>query len=83
MFHMFIVTVMFAALAGCTSADSATKALQASGYTDVHITGYRFFGCGEDDWFRTGFRAKGANGQPIEGVVCGGLLFKGNTIRVE
>ena len=68
-------------LAGCTKPESATRALEASGYTDIQITGYNFYGCGKEN-FHTGFIAKGSNGKPIEGVVCSGWL-KGSTIRVD
>ena len=71
------------ALAGCTDADGAIRALEAAGYTDIHITGYRLFGCSDDDWVRTGFAATGADGKLVSGIVCSGLFFKGQTIRTE
>lgn len=77
-----ILILALLATVGCTQPDSATRALEASGYTEIQITGYNFFGCDEKDTFHTGFTAKGSNGKPIEGVVCGGW-FKGATIRVD
>lgn len=74
-----------AILAGCTSSDGATRAtraLDSAGYSQIQITGFRFFGCGEDDNFRTGFAAVGPTGKPVTGVVCGGFL-KGSTIRLD
>lgn len=70
-------------LAGCTSESNAQRALQAAGYKDIRMTGYRFFGCSEDDFSHTGFEATGQNGQRISGVVCSGLFFKGSTIRTD
>ena len=69
-------------LSACSDGPAATKALQGAGYTDIHTTGYAFFGCDEKDTFHTGFIAKGPTGQHVEGVVCSGWL-KGATIRTE
>lgn len=70
------------ALFGCTNADHATRALAGAGYKDIEITGYRVFGCSDDDAFHAGFQAIGPNGQQVTGVVCSGL-FKGATIRTD
>lgn len=70
-------------LAGCTNADDATRTLKAAGYTDIQITGYRWFGCSKSDSERTGFIAKGRDGSTISGAVCGAYFFKGNTIRTD
>ena len=69
-------------LSGCTDAPKATNLLKSQGYTQVEITGYSFLGCGENDLWRTGFRAKSPNGNYTEGVVCEGV-FKGQTIRFD
>ena len=69
-------------LSACTQPEKATRALEGSGYTNIKITGFNWFGCDEKDTFHTGFTATGANGKPVEGVVCGNL-FKGATIRVD
>lgn len=71
-----------AALAGCTDEPAALKALSASGFTDIKITGYSFFGCDKHDTFSTGFEARGPSGQFVSGVVCSGY-FKGATIRFD
>ena len=67
--------------AACTDRDGATRTLETAGYTNIRITGYSWFSCGEDDTYATGFTAIGVNGRPVQGVVCSGFLFKGNTIR--
>ena len=60
---------------------SQRNALYSAGYTDVALTGYAYFGCGKDDTFATGFRAKNPQGNRVEGVVCCGFVGKGCTIR--
>ena len=82
MIKKFLFVLVAVALVGCTDSDVARKSLAGAGYTDIEITGYAFFGCSEDDAFHTGFKAKGLNGQPVEGVVCSGWL-KGSTIRLD
>jgi hypothetical protein len=77
-----ILAVIFGAPVACTAPRSATKALVEAGYSDVKITGFRYFSCDKDDWFHTGFSAKGPTGVPVTGTVCAGFL-KGNTIRLD
>ncbi len=72
-----IVAVM---LSACTSGDKAREVLAAQGFTNIQITGYKVFGCSEDDTFHTGFVAKAPNGTTVSGVVCSGFL-KGSTVR--
>lgn len=72
-----------ALLAGCgVNPEQATRILESQGYTEVRIGGYAFFGCSEHDSFRSKFTATGANGQQVNGVICGGLL-KGYTVRFD
>ena len=78
----FTIVLALISLTACTAPDSATKALRAAGYTDIVITGHRFFMCGDRDTFSTGFKAKGPTGVFVTGAVCSGLL-KGNTIRLD
>jgi hypothetical protein len=66
---------------GCTRPDHSYQVLQAQGYSNISITGYAWFGCSEDDWFKTKFVATGPTGTQVNGVVCSGL-FKGSTVRV-
>lgn len=67
-------------LSGCTQPDQAIQVLTRDGYTEIYIEGYDWFGCSEDDTFRTKFSAI-KNGQKVQGVVCSGY-FKGSTVRV-
>lgn len=68
--------------AGCTQPSKAKRVLEAAGYTQVEITGWRPWAAGEDDTFSTGFRAVGKDGSRVTGAVTGGWL-KGSTIRVD
>jgi hypothetical protein len=81
-FLVSLLTACLLLLTGCTSANTAQRALSGAGYTKVSLTGYRFFGCGEEDLYRDGFEAVGPTGQKVTGVVCGGIL-KGSTIRLD
>lgn len=80
-FFELAVISLFLVMTNCTQPDTAARVLENDGYTDIEITGYEVFMCGEDDDFSTGFVAK-KNGKVIEGAVCSGFL-KGNTIRLE
>jgi len=79
---ILIAIIALAALTGCTRADEARRVLAGAGYTNIETGGYAFFGCSEDDTFHTKFKARGQNGQQVEGVVCSGVL-KGATIRLD
>jgi hypothetical protein len=68
-------------LTGCTNQNDAVNALQDAGFTDIQITGYKFFACSKDDTYQTGFIAKNPQGRIVKGTVCSGLLFKNSTIR--
>jgi len=69
-------------LTACTRTPESKHLLESQGFTDVTMTGYSFFGCGQDDAYSDGFTAKTIKGQSVTGVVCGGLL-KGSTIRFD
>lgn len=56
--------------------------LENQGYKDVSISGYSFFGCGNNDFYRNKFSAINPSGNKIEGIVCEGLFFKAKTIRL-
>jgi len=71
------------ALIGCTKPDNSIRTLQSMGYSSIEITGYKFFACSEDDFYSTGFEAVSPNGNLVEGSVCRGFWFKGDTIRVQ
>lgn len=83
-FSIFAILLLvgFLRFGGWTKKAETQKILSSQGFIDVEITGYRFLGCDEKDFFRTGFVATSPNGQRIKGIVCAGW-FKGSTIRFD
>ncbi len=79
--NIMIIAALGLALASCgVNQSDATRVVEAQGMTDVKVTGYSFFGCSEDDLYRSTFTAKNVKGESVEGVICGGI-FKGYTVR--
>ena len=80
-----LTAMMVLSLAACTDPQDARRVLEDAGYTQVEITGYRMTGCSQHDNIRTGFKAKGATGRQVTGVVCSeaSLFGKSNTIRID
>lgn len=76
------IALATALLSGCSDGPKAARVLSDAGYKDVHITGYRVFGCSDDDTFTTGFNAVSVSGKRVTGVVCSDFL-KAATIRVD
>lgn len=68
-------------MVGCTDNDETVRVVSEAGFTDVQVTGYTPFMCGNDDTTSTGFQAKNPQGKVIKGTVCCGLILKGCTIR--
>lgn len=69
----------------CTNEDGAAKALRVSGFTNVTLTGYDWYGCGKDATC-TGFEATAPNGERVTGAVgCGHSWSCGKacTVRVS
>lgn len=86
--HILVyVSAIFVALLAMPSACSldpvrAKKVLEHNGVSDVQVTGYRWFGCGHGDTFRTGWKGVSAQGKAVGGCVgCGWL--KGCTVRFD
>lgn len=80
-----VVALLCAALfsPACTQPDEARRVLIAAGYTEIKITGYRYFMAGEDETYSTGFRAISPGGEEVTGAVTSGVLKKGKTIRLD
>lgn len=68
-------------LCACTNEDQARRVLKAENIERVSMTGYRFFICGDDYWYQTGF-AGYKNGQYLTGAVCSGIL-KGAQLKFD
>ncbi len=63
---------------------TARKQARAMGFANVKtFRDYAWFACGTGDWSGTPFTGTNANGQPVDGVVCCGLLFKACTVRLR
>ena len=58
----------------------AQRFLENQGYSEIKMTGYKFWGCGNGDIFKESFIAINGNGKEVSGIVCWGL-FKGKTPR--
>jgi hypothetical protein len=81
---LFSVGVGMAAFAPVLAVDAegATRVLKANGFTDIKITGYKWFN-GTQDYYNTGFEATGVNGARVSGNVSRGIFLKGSTIRLD
>ena len=77
-----LLVMVLATLVACTSSTETVRAVESLGLTEVKPTGYRFWGCGEDDSFHTGFEATNPQGKVVTGTVCSGW-FKGATVRFD
>jgi len=61
--------------------DDMRSAVINSGFREVQLAGFAWFGCSEQDTFRQKWKGHSSEGKPVTGVVCGGLL-KGWTVRL-
>jgi hypothetical protein len=79
-----LTLVAILALSSCTAPSDAERTLINQGYTniDTHWSWYKFWGCSEDDTFRTSFAATSPAGKPVTGEVCKGFL-KESIVRVD
>lgn len=77
---LLLILAIFA-LASCTDESGAIKLLESQGYTNIQITGYDAWACGQGDDLATGFVATNMAGNIVKGTVCSGLFLKGSTIR--
>lgn len=77
---ILLALILALTLTACTDPDQVHSILSSQGYTEITVTGYEYFGCGQGDFYHTGFTAKSPNGTQVSGVVCSGIL-KGATVR--
>ena len=75
-----IIGMLAAALSACSDSDGAERALRNLGFTEIETFGWTMWGCGDEDMFKTKFRAKSPTGETVGGAVCSGW-FKGSTVR--
>lgn len=89
---VLMLSVFMLSLSGCsssgignppllTNSNLATQTLEKAGYSNIEIVGWDMFGCSEDDFSATQFRATNPVGVQVEGTVCCGFIFKKCTIR--
>lgn len=79
---LILAMALLSSLSACTDPQKTESILSQNGFTDIHITGYEPWGCGENDDFHTGFTAKNPNGVVVSGVVCSSIM-KFATIRFK
>lgn len=80
---VFIVLLVIVSIDGHRNHPAKAKAfLEQQGYTNVRMTGHRYFMGGENDVFSTGFEANNPFGNPVSGAVTSGWM-KGYTIRFD
>jgi hypothetical protein len=82
LFFIFVIFIVIFSARGCTDASGATRVLTQQGYTNIEITGHRWWGASQGDTYVTGFKAISPNGHPVTGYVTSGWL-KGSTIRFD
>lgn len=85
-FFAVVCAVLLVACGEFVSSDAAVRAAVSSGIVDPRITGQHgiapgFYGCGEDDDVAFDVAGRNASGQPVNAVVCCGLVFKNCTVR--
>ena len=68
-------------LISCTNEKDANKALESFGFTDIEMTGFKWFACSDSDFYHTGFTALNPQKNKVNGTVCSGLFFKNSTVR--
>ena len=56
--------------------------LEKQGYSQVKITGYAYFGCSKESYYKNKFTAVNSQGNPVEGVVCEELVSGAKVIKI-
>ena len=79
--RMLFVLIPILFLTACTDPETATRAAEAMGLTDVKTTGYNMWACGDTYTYSTEFTAKNVLGKEVNGVVCSGYM-SGASVRI-
>lgn len=81
--YLSILGLLAAAASTCVPGSAQTKALDAAGISNYTLTGHSYLGCSGSGSMFTSYSFEGTNvmGQPVEGDLCCGLVFKGCNIR--
>lgn len=80
---ILLLAAIVLTICACTDPEGARRALEASGYKDIQITGWEPLNRSEKDFYSTGFVAVAPSGARVSGAVSKGLLFKGSTVRLD
>lgn len=84
---MRLLAIAFLALtlaSACTDEAGARGTLEAEGFSEIRLTGYSPWSCGQGDGTCTGFVAVGPSGKRVSGAVgCGFMSCSKNcTLRI-
>jgi hypothetical protein len=79
---LLVMVISCVMLCSCTDEKTARRTLEDQGYTNIELTGYRPWACGDDYTFHTGFKAISIAKKPVTGTVCSGWM-KGNSIKTD
>jgi len=82
LFVLLLLGLVFVLFWTPTDPEGTTRLLQTQGYTNIQITGYRYWIKDDKDRYSTGFIATSPNGSIVSGAVTKGW-FKGQTIRFD
>lgn len=79
----YLLILSLVLLSACSgSKKKVNDILVADGYSNVTVTGAKYFSCSDKDTYSNGFAAT-KNGFQVVGVVCSGMWFKNSTIRID
>ena len=82
--RLIAVLLASAVLMSCAARDedAATRALTGLGFKEIELHSVGLLSLSCDEAYRTGFKAKSADGVEVTGVVCTGFL-KRSTVRFD
>lgn len=80
--RILMMTVLALTLAACSDPDGARQAAENHGLINVHVVGFKFWGCdGRSTFWSTEITATTSQGRAVRGIVCRNL-FLGSTLRL-
>lgn len=74
--------LLLVSLSSCTKEADVEKYAQMEEWDSYTIEGYCWFGCSQEDFWKTKFTAT-KKGKTFEGCTCSGFLFKNTTLRLD
>ena len=76
-----LILSLFLLIISCTREEDVSKYARIEKWDSYSVEGFCWFGCGQDDFFKTKFTAV-KNGQAFKGCVCSSI-FKNSTLRID